>query len=212
VAAYAYPAEEDPFGAFSWWLSPCGGDDLVPDEIKAAFGVLSNIADGMSSFTKPKNVPKGSGKKGNAANPTDRSKPKAGTGSGVNGQGTAGVQKRKKCTIKPGEDEYILGTYRNTLRTQAYVPDRAGVLTLTRHESIITSLAFGPRPTTIHGVCKREHEQACYHYSSAILQQTTWAEIRCPHGQAIGPEKPRPAPDLWYKQHHDDWLNEADRA
>lgn len=63
MAAYAYPEEEDPEGAFSWWLSPCGGTNLVPDDIKRAFDILSTVADGVSSFSKPKNIPKGSGRK-----------------------------------------------------------------------------------------------------------------------------------------------------
>jgi len=64
MAAYLYPEEEDPEGAFSWWLSPCGGTDLVPEDIKTLFDTLSTVADGVSSFKKPKNLNKGSGKKG----------------------------------------------------------------------------------------------------------------------------------------------------
>lgn len=64
MAAYLYPDEEDPEGAFSWWLSPCGGTQLVPDEIKQIFNTLSQVADGVSSFQKPRNINKGSGKKG----------------------------------------------------------------------------------------------------------------------------------------------------
>ncbi|EHK96459.1 putative Killer toxin subunits alpha/beta [Glarea lozoyensis 74030] len=85
MAAYAYPEEEDPEGAFSWWLSPCGGTNLVPEELKKAFNILSTVAGGVSNFKVPKNVPKGSGKKGDEANPTDRAKPKpSGSGSGKN--------------------------------------------------------------------------------------------------------------------------------
>ncbi|CAI4211293.1 unnamed protein product [Parascedosporium putredinis] len=87
LISYAYPPEQDPVGAFEWWLSPCGGSDFVPDEIKHVFDILSSVANGVSSFQIPKNIRKGSGKKGDAANPTDRSKPKAGTGSGPNGTG-----------------------------------------------------------------------------------------------------------------------------
>jgi hypothetical protein len=77
MAAYLYPDEEDPEGAFSWWLSPCGGTQLVPDEIKKIFGILSTVADGVTSFSKPKNIRRGSGKKGDEGNPheSDRSKP-----------------------------------------------------------------------------------------------------------------------------------------
>lgn len=36
MTAYLYPEEEeeeDPEGAFNWWLSPCCGTDLVPEDI-----------------------------------------------------------------------------------------------------------------------------------------------------------------------------------
>jgi hypothetical protein len=64
MAAYLYPDEEDPEGAFSWWLQPCGGTDLVPEDFKKLFDTLSTLADGVSSFKTPKNLKKGSGKKG----------------------------------------------------------------------------------------------------------------------------------------------------
>jgi hypothetical protein len=67
MAAYLYPEEEDPEGAFDWWLKPCGGTTLVPDQIKQLFDTLSTVADGVSSFKKPKNLKKGSGKKGDDA-------------------------------------------------------------------------------------------------------------------------------------------------
>ncbi|KAJ2991695.1 hypothetical protein NUW58_g2206 [Xylaria curta] len=98
IAAYAYPPEEYPEDAFSWWLSPCGGADLVPDDIKKAFDILSNVADGVSSFKPPKNIRKGSGKKGDAANPVNLSKPKARTGKGSNSTGSSSSStKKKKC-------------------------------------------------------------------------------------------------------------------
>jgi hypothetical protein len=77
MASYIYPANEDPAGAFSWWLSPCGGTDLVPDEIKKVFDILNSLPDGVSSFRVPKNIPKGSGRKGDSGNPHDQSTPRA---------------------------------------------------------------------------------------------------------------------------------------
>ncbi|KAH7117542.1 glycoside hydrolase superfamily [Dendryphion nanum] len=77
MAAYLYPNEEISEGAFSWWLSPCGGTNLVPDDIKKAFGILSQVANGESSFKPPKKLKKGSGKKGDDANPRDRSIPRS---------------------------------------------------------------------------------------------------------------------------------------
>ncbi|KAL2134930.1 hypothetical protein VTI74DRAFT_10423 [Chaetomium olivicolor] len=93
MLSYAYPPDQDPIGAFEWWLSPCGGTDLVPDEVKRVFEVLSTVVDGVSSFKKPPNIPRGSGRKGDDANPTNRSKPKAGNGSGPNGWTVAEFEK-----------------------------------------------------------------------------------------------------------------------
>lgn len=33
MASYIYSEDQDPAGAFEWWLNPCGGTDLVPEEI-----------------------------------------------------------------------------------------------------------------------------------------------------------------------------------
>ncbi|KAK4208461.1 hypothetical protein QBC37DRAFT_405251 [Rhypophila decipiens] len=55
---YVYNKDQDPGGAFEWWLSPCSGSDLVPDEIKKAFDILSQVGGGISSFKKPSNIPK----------------------------------------------------------------------------------------------------------------------------------------------------------
>jgi hypothetical protein len=64
MAAYLFSSEDKPEDAFSWWLSPCSGTELVPDEIKKIFDLLSTVTDGVSSFTKRKNLKKGSRKKG----------------------------------------------------------------------------------------------------------------------------------------------------
>lgn len=77
MAAYLYVDDDKPTDAFNWWLSPCGGTELVPKEIKKAFDILSTVADGVSSFKKPKNLKKGSGKKGDDGNPDDQSTPRA---------------------------------------------------------------------------------------------------------------------------------------
>jgi hypothetical protein len=66
---YVYPAAENPLGGFEWWLAPCGNQNLVPDEVKNAFNILSNVADGVGSFKKPSNIKQGSGKIGDATNP-----------------------------------------------------------------------------------------------------------------------------------------------
>ncbi|KAH6855016.1 hypothetical protein B0I37DRAFT_45437 [Chaetomium sp. MPI-CAGE-AT-0009] len=62
MASYIYLESEDPEGALSWWLSPCRGTDLVPDEVKKVLGILNSVSDDISSLEKPKNILKGSGK------------------------------------------------------------------------------------------------------------------------------------------------------
>jgi hypothetical protein len=90
LLAYVYPEGEDPEGAFEFWLTTCGGSDYIPDNItrwdivKKAYIMLSSIPAGSSSFKPPKNIKRGSGKKGDAANPLNRPNPnpKAITSSG----------------------------------------------------------------------------------------------------------------------------------
>ncbi|KAK4233824.1 hypothetical protein C8A03DRAFT_47714 [Achaetomium macrosporum] len=208
LLSYAYPPDQDPVGAFSWWLSPCGGDDLVPDEIKQVFDTLSSIADGVSSFEVPKNIPKGSGKKGDAANPTDRSKPKAGTGTGPNGTGNGAVKKKTKCRVPPKQSTIILGEAKNTLRLQSCVTDSNGDASTTKDDHIVTSLTFGPTPTTVEKVCSKAWTQAFYHYSSAIAQNSAWDTLKCVHGSVVAPEATyRPGPAKWYRQHDETWRN-----
>ncbi|KAI8680787.1 hypothetical protein LRP88_04437 [Fusarium phalaenopsidis] len=77
---YVYSKEEDPLGAFEWWLSPCGGSHLVPAEIKQAFDILSFAPKDKSSYKEPTNIKKHSGKKGDEGNP--RSQPGKSTGVG----------------------------------------------------------------------------------------------------------------------------------
>ncbi|KAF5573899.1 glycoside hydrolase family 18 [Fusarium pseudoanthophilum] len=111
---YVYPADEDPAGAFEWWLSPCGGSDLVPDDIKEVFDWLSAIPTGRSRFKPPKKIKKGSGKKGDAGNPRSApgpQKPPTGTGSGSNPK-----PKKKKCKVSPKQATQRLGGGKNTLR------------------------------------------------------------------------------------------------
>jgi hypothetical protein len=67
LATYLYSDEEKPEDAFSWWLSPCGGTELVPNEIKKIFDILSTVADGVSSFKTHKILKRGPGRKATTA-------------------------------------------------------------------------------------------------------------------------------------------------
>jgi hypothetical protein len=166
MAAYAYPEEEDPEGAFSWWLSPCGGTDLVPEELKKLFNILSTVAGGLSNFKVPKNVPKGSGKKGDEANPTDRSKPKpSGSGSGKN---------KGKCTIpKAKQSKRTI----NKIVEESCVNEKTVV-----KEWQITSVIYAADAveTLVAKPCKASWGQAYHHYRSAISVNPSCATLTCP--------------------------------
>ncbi|KAK4184949.1 hypothetical protein QBC35DRAFT_538819 [Podospora australis] len=74
MVSCVYPEGQNPVGAFEWWLSPCGGKSTK--EIQEVFDILNQVAEGISSFRRPKNIPRGSGRKGDSGNPTDRSRPR----------------------------------------------------------------------------------------------------------------------------------------
>ncbi|KAI1804250.1 carbohydrate-binding module family 24 protein [Daldinia bambusicola] len=198
MASYVYPEEEDPEGAFSWWLSPCGGTDLVPDDIKKIFGILNQVADGISSFKAPKNIPKGSGRKGDGANPTDRAKPKAGTGLGPNG--TGGVTKKKKCKIPKDKDTIRIGAAQNTIRKQSCVNDQTQ-----KEDMVITSVIYAaaaPANQIIRN-CDKAWSQACFHYSSAIRVNPSWKTITCPQDAASTAHRlDGKATSTWSAQHN----------
>ncbi len=52
------------------------------------------------------------------------------------------------------------------------------------------------------------------HYSSAIAQHPSWAEFKClpVQGRVKGSDKNRVAPEAWYDQHDDTWLDKSKRA
>ena len=165
MASYIYPEEEDPEGAFSWWLSPCGGTDLVPDEIKKVFEVASQVVDGVSSFKKPKNLPKGSGRRGDEGNPTDRSKPRNPSSGSGGGSGGGSGSTKPKCNVPLAKKTQRMGGGKNTVRLMDCVRD----VTKTT-EMVITSIIYAPnaQATQIGKPCSKQWSQACYHYSSAI--------------------------------------------
>lgn len=169
------------------------------------------VADGVSSFKKPKNIEKGSGKKGDDANPKDRSKPKPGTGSGKSGTGSSGITKKRKCSVPAKKSSVLMGEAKNTLRVQSCVAAGAGGSTTTIADYVITSVEFGATPTTVSKVCSEQWSQACYHYSSAIAQNPAWENLPCVHGNVKNPEDKRPGVKRWYTQHDSSWRNKADR-
>ncbi|KAK4210089.1 hypothetical protein QBC37DRAFT_449118, partial [Rhypophila decipiens] len=64
-------------------------------------------------------------------------------------------------------------------------------------DHVITSLAFGAKPTTVEATCKKEWGQACYHYSSAIAQNPAWGTLKCAHGSISNKEIGRPGVNKW---------------
>ncbi|KAI3537510.1 hypothetical protein CSPX01_10098 [Colletotrichum filicis] len=163
MAAYLYPKEEDPEGAFSWWLQPCGGTNLVPEDIKKVYDILSNSPAGRDRFEKKKksdNLKQGSGKKGDDNNPTDRK-----------------IQKGQKCRVPPAKSTMRLGPAKNTLRLQSCVNDATR-----RNDLVVTSVIYAPnaKPTLVEKECSQKWSQACFHYSSAIKVNPQWATLTCP--------------------------------
>jgi hypothetical protein len=205
MASYLYPEEEDPEGAFSWWLSPCGGTKLVPDEIKEVFGILSQVADGVSSFVKPKKIGKGTGKKGDNGNPHDQSNPRSTKPTNNNNNNN----NPKKCNWK-GTKTTRMGAAHNTLR-MASCNKKSQAETL---EYVVSSLAYGANAPALQvkGHCSQEYAQACYHYSSVIRVNPSWATLTC-HVEAATTSKVRQkgkanapqATAAWYKGHVKSW-------
>ncbi|KAI4696564.1 uncharacterized protein J4E88_000741 [Alternaria novae-zelandiae] len=197
MAAYLYPEEEDPEGAFSWWLSPCGGTDLVPQDIKKAFEILSTVANGVSSFKPPKRMKRHSRKKGDDGNPIDSSRPRR---PGGGGSGNGVTKPAKKCRVPAGKSTLRLGEASNTLRKQSCVNG------LTRKENmVITSLAFAPNavPVQFKATCSQENSQACYHYSSVIRNHPSWSTLTCDEENAtIKHRLDAKATDVWTYQHN----------
>ncbi|KAF2420716.1 hypothetical protein EJ08DRAFT_702390 [Tothia fuscella] len=111
---YTYPDGEAPEDAYAWWLSPCGGSNVAPDDVKKVFGILSTIADGSSSFKPPKKIPKGSGWKGDGGNPRSPTKPRS-----MSHKGGKGGSERKKCKTPKSKETQRLGVARNTCRVQS---------------------------------------------------------------------------------------------
>jgi hypothetical protein len=215
LLTYVYPEQEDPEAAFSWWLKPCGGTLLVPDEIKKAFGILSQVADGVSSYKSPKNIPKGSGRKGDDANPTDKSgMPKQPTGKGGTNKKP---QPAKKCKIPDKQKERRIGDGSNIIRKKSCSLDKTII-----EELVVTSLTYAAnaQPTAIVKSCSQKWSQACYHYSSAIRINPSWSTLTCPPAAATTAHREDgSATAIWEKEHPKRkdgkilaWRDEANRV
>jgi hypothetical protein len=217
LADHTYPEREDPQGAFEWWLNPCGGDDLVPDDVKKAFGILNTALDGVSSFNRKKTkVKQGSGKKGDKGNPKpgDRAKPKnrvdecplqlaakGPPGSKILGVAMPPCPKKpapkRKCKVPPRQATRRLNG--NTMRTRSCSGDH----TIT-NEIVITSVVYAPNanPIKVAVECKKKWGQACYHHSSAIRVNPQWATLTCPQEAATTAYRLEGvATDTWSAQH-----------
>lgn len=172
MASYIYPEEEKPEEAFAWWISPCGGSDLVPEKIKQVFDILNMAVDGVSSWKKPINIAKGSGKKGDGGNPNDQSTPRASSNGG-------GI-KKKNCHIKGTQTTRY--RYYHMLTKQSCVNDQT-------HKNVwqATSIDYSNNALalTIGKECSQRWSQACYHYSSVISLNPAWATPTCPPQAAI---------------------------
>jgi hypothetical protein len=212
---YVYPEGEDPAGAFEWWLSPCGGSDLVPDEFKQVFDILSMVPTGRSSYRTPKNIKKGSGKKGDDGNPTDRSaprpiggkKPPGGSNPKPTPTPTPTPTPKPACSIPKASETQQTGNAHNTLRLVSCDKNDNTVTT----DMVVTTLTYAAnaRTTDIVRTCSDEHTQACYHYSSINSNNPHWSTLVCP-SMAAKPSRVREngkATATW-KSEHTGWIDE----
>ncbi|KAF6804901.1 hypothetical protein CSOJ01_09863 [Colletotrichum sojae] len=205
--SYLYDKDQDPFGAFKYWLLPCGGSDLVPDEVKKAFEVLNTVTDGIS-FQTPKKIKKYSGKKGDKHNPKDQDRDRGKPGSGsVNGKNGA-----KECKIKATDEIKPLGRAKNVIRIQECVKEKTE-----QHLYTINKVTYAPTatPTNVVKKCSAKWNQACAHYSSAIRVNPEWSTLMCPQEAATAsPWRAAGVATLtWSNQHNGaGWRDSSRRA
>lgn len=204
---YLYDEDNDPLSAFDWWiLKTCGDTSLVPDEIKDVFNTLSQVVDGIS-FKTPKNLKKGSGKKGDNGNPPTKDRnppPKQPPKTGPPPK----AQRQRKCVIKPAKETVRLGAALNTLRVQSCSADKTVASDL-----VITELPYvaAPTPLPVTKTCSRQYAQACMHYSSAIDVNPEWETLTCPHASHKW-RKDGAATNVWQAQHTGAaWLDPPNR-
>lgn len=198
MASYLYSKDEDPAGAFSWWLSPCGGEsDLVPDEIRQIFDILSLSPGRSKNWKTPKSLKRGSGRKGDQGNPRAPQVTRA-----TRTRTATRTNQRTGCTIPPALSTTRVGIPKRTVRV--ITCDNQGA-TVTENY-LITSLEYAAtaRPTTYTRTCRAGYGQACYHYSSAISVSPQWSALTCPP-EAATTARPRLRENVltkvWSKEH-----------
>lgn len=226
---HIYDEDNDPIEAFGNWLSPCGNlAYLLPKDLRKAFDTLSKVNDGIGSFKSPKNIPKGSGKKGDGAtcplgdiiegNSKRANTCKKGSGSGGGGGGGGGGstgnknKNKPKCDIKGVETSRMASAVtaaRNTLQIQSCKND-----VTQRTQYIITSVTYADNAEDLMVTrqCSEKWGQACYHYSSAISNNPRWESLTCPQEAATSARakknqraEKRPVVLSYSKDHHRNW-------
>ncbi len=206
LADYVYGDEEDGAGAFDFWLSPCGGTDLVPDDLKKAYDIIQMATgQGKVKFTPPKNIKPKSGKKGDDGNPTDRAPPH------TTPNNPPAVKKNKKCQTVPAAGHTVRGhkDLKNTVRIEKC---DAKFKTKTMDDKIVTSVVYRPIPSPVTLNCELHMSQACFHYSSAIRENQQWTRLACPTEAATTgrSREDAKATATWASQHRGKgWLEEA---
>ncbi|KAK2601575.1 hypothetical protein QQS21_004893 [Conoideocrella luteorostrata] len=194
---HVYDNGEDPEGAWQWWLSPCGGTDLVPDDLKTAFDIIGQVTD-MGSLKIPKKLKKGSGKKGDKSNPGT-----GGTRKPSNPPPKQNGNKKKQCN--PGSEQLErLGGAKNTLRVRSCDKQHQTHTT----DFVVTSMTYEAQATAvpITKECNKGLSQACFHYSSANRHSPRWGRLTCPQEAATTSHRERSrAVGKWSRDHGDDW-------
>ncbi|KAM5349053.1 hypothetical protein ACJ41O_008876 [Fusarium nematophilum] len=202
--SYIYPKDEDPAGAFQWWVSPCGGSDLVPDDIKQIFDILNMVPAGRSRFKEPKKIKKESGKKGDEGNPRSATGPR-------NPQtGGNPKPKPKRCNVTPRMSTRRMGQGKNTLRFLSC--DKNNVKQTV--DLAVTKMTYGPNAQAlpVTRLCSSAWSQACFHYSSAVSNNPHWATLTCVQEAASTKYSTGAhATMTWASEHHPSWTQTADR-
>ncbi|KAF7555882.1 hypothetical protein G7Z17_g1807 [Cylindrodendrum hubeiense] len=158
-------------------------------------------------FSTPTKLKKGSGKKGDEGNPRAPTKPRPPRKTTKKNNG--GVTK-KKCNVNPAMSTKRVGAAKNTLRLKSCDKN---MVTQTR-DLVVTSIIYAAnaKPLKFEAKCIARWGQACYHYSSAIANNPSWATITCPQEAATTTHRENAkATYIWRTTHVDSWKQAQDR-